>query len=295
MLHFYANFSDFILNFRMSLSSASVRFDGGVLAEDGSGECTVNHFVKKWIECGPTWLKMLCVAGEAGGFFKVDSAAVRWFLCAFKPVDGITDSELADIIFLRQERSGRLIIVKFRFEKETGMARLRFTEEVDEDWSTGCCVPMCVGVAASLDIMFEEYRLVTCGRAGNIIEARRILTEESFSKVVAGKGSKDSVSSASGGVEGMSVEVRSRARVVPPSPAVNTGVSNVMDVEAAVPAVTTVGSGTGSTGRPRRVVASLARVKSDNFDDSSVASSSSSEWNGIDDSAADVWNCGRKN
>ena len=40
----------------------------------------------------------------------------------------------------------------------------------------------------------------------------------------------------------MSVEVRSLARVVSPSPAVNTGVSTVMDVEAAVPAVTTVGS-----------------------------------------------------
>ena len=255
----------------------------------------MNHFVKKWIECGPTWLKMLCVAGEAGGFFKVDSAAVRWFLCAFKAVDGVVDSELADISFLRQERSGSLIIVKFRFEKETGMARLRFTEEVDKDWSTGCCVPMCVGVAASLDIMFEEYRLVTCGRAGNIVEARRILTEDSFSKAVAGKGSKDSASGVSGDIEGMSVEVRSRARVVPPSPAVNPGSSAVMEVEAAVPAVTTVGSGTGSTGRPRRIVASLARVKSNNFDDSSVDSSSSSEWNGVDDSAADVWNSSRKN
>ena len=295
MLLIHANFSDFSFDFRMSLSGSSAGFDGGVLAEDGSCKCLVNHFVKKWIECGPTWLKMLCVAGEAGGFFKVESAAVRWFLCAFKAVDGVVDSELADISFLRQEHDGRLILVNFRFEKETGMARLRFTEEVDEDWSTGCCVPMCVGVAASLDVMFEEYRLVTCGRAGNIVEARKILTEDSFSKVVAGKGSKSSVGSVSCGVEGMSVEVRARSRVIPPSPAVNAGSSAVMEVEAAVPAVTTVGSGTGSTGRPRRVVASLARVKSDNLDDSSVASSSSSEWNGVDDRAADVWKCGRKN
>ena len=93
----------------------------------------------------------------------------------------------------------------------------------------------------------------------------------------------------------MSVEVRLRARVVPPSPAVNTGSSAVMDVEAAVPAVTTVGPSTGSTGRPRRIVASFARVKSNNFDDSSVASYSSSEWNAVDDSAADVWNSSRKN
>ena len=94
------------------------------------------------VGCAPAWLKMLSISTSTDMVVRPKSAAQIWFLCSFADTDEDAASRLFDAEFLS--------IVSFRFEKQTGMARLHSVDNVDFEWSTGCSLPMplCVGCSS---------------------------------------------------------------------------------------------------------------------------------------------------
>ena len=279
----------------MSFRSSSTKFDGDVVVKDEA--CASNvEVIKEWINCGPTWLKMLKMSGEAGDARVPKSAAVMWFLCSFAGVDGSTEGQLMDVNFLRWDIVGHLSLVHFRFEKETGLARLRFVEGVDGDWSTGCTIPMCKAVACALDWMFEEHSLMETGRVRSRAEARRVVAKTRFERWGSSSMSKESEGSV-GGSEDMDVVAtkpspKPSVKPAPVSP-LKFSRSAVMDVHSVSSGIAgrivSVERGTASTHRSHRACSAMTRFKPDKFEDTSIDSSSESEWNGVDDQADNIW------
>ena len=191
---------------------------------------------------------------------------------------------------------GHLSLIHFRVEKETGLARLRFVEGVDGDWSTGCTIPMCKAVSCALDWMFEEHNLMETGRVRSRAEARRVVAKSRFERWGSGSVSKESKGSVAGS-EDMDVVAskpssKSSVKPAPVSPFKLSG-SAVMDVHSVSSGVAgrviSVERGTASTHRSHRACSAMTRFKPDKFEDTSIDSSSKSEWNGVDDQAGSIW------